>query len=236
MRVGILIQARMSSRRLPGKVLKLLAGKPVLGHVVDRCKKVQTADLVAVVTSTEPSDDVIAAFAKDAGVELFRGPLDDVAARFLGGAAAFEVDAFVRVNADSPLHDPALIERGVTMFRQGGSDLVSNVLRRTFPTGLSVEVVDRERYAMAYDSMDAHEREHVTLHYYRHPEQFRIISFENERELGDRTLSVDTPEDFARVEKIVHAMDRPEPNFDWKETIALAERLGVLARRSNFAT
>jgi len=235
MRIGILIQARMSSRRLPGKVLKPLAGKPVLGHVVDRCKRVEGADLVAVVTSVEPSDDPVAAFAEDAGVALFRGSLDDVAARFIGAAAALETDAFVRVNADSPLLDPALLARGIAMFRGGGADLVSNVARRTFPTGLSVEVVDRARYQTAYGGMDAEEREHVTLHYYRNPEQFRIASFESERELGDRTLSVDTPEDFERIERIVCALERPDQDHDWEGTIALAERLDALRHRSDLA-
>jgi spore coat polysaccharide biosynthesis protein SpsF len=235
MRVGILIQARMSSRRLPGKVLRPLAGKPVLGHVVDRCMRVEGADLVAVITSVEPSDDPVAAFAEDAGMGIFRGPLDDVAARFIGGAAAFETDAFVRVNADSPLLDPALLTRGIALFRGGGADLVSNVARRTFPTGLSVEVLDLARYETAYHDMNAEEREHVTLHYYRHPKQFRIASFESERELGDRTLSVDTLEDFERIEKIVNALERPERDHDWEATIVLAERLDALARRSDLA-
>ncbi|MBM3545142.1 MAG: hypothetical protein FJX44_11710 [Alphaproteobacteria bacterium] len=236
MRVGVLIQARMSSRRLPGKVLKPLAGTPVLGRVVERCRAVRGTDLLAVVTSDKPSDDAVTGFAASAGVELFRGPLDDVAARFLGASEAFDLDAFVRVNADSPLHDPTLIERGVAMFRKGGADLVTNVLRRTFPTGLSVEVVDRARYQEAYDGMDAEEREHVTLHYYRHPDAFRIASFESGRELGDRTLSIDTPEDFARIERIVSAMDQAERDFDWQATIALAERLGALARRSDLVS
>lgn len=227
-RVGVLIQARMSSRRVPGKVLRPVAGKPLLSYVVERCRAATNASLVAVITSREPSDDPIEAFTESFGVEIYRGPLEDVAGRFRAAAEALGLDAFVRVNADSPLIDPRLVDKAIALFRSSEVDLVTNVLRRTFPAGMSVEVVDVEPFASAISAFDTEEREHVTLYYYRHPESFRICGFESERALGDRSLTVDTPDDLARIERLVSAMNRPHLDYDCEGIIALAERLGAL--------
>jgi len=223
----------MSSRRLPGKVLMDLAGQPLLGYVIARAQMVKDAALVAVITSSKPSDDPIAAFAGDIGVETFRGPLDDVAARLLGAAATFSLEAFVRVNADSPLLDPRLIARGIALYRQTGADLVTNVLHRTFPIGMSVEVLDRKRYAEAYAEMnEGDEREHVTCYYYRHPQLFHIVEFENQRDLSDRTLAVDHEADIARIEKIITALDGDHRQYDCAAICAVADRLGALTKWS----
>jgi spore coat polysaccharide biosynthesis protein SpsF len=228
-RVGILVQARMSSRRVPGKVLRKIAGRPLLFYVVECCKAVEGADLVAIITSNEASDDHIAAFAMESGTSLYRGSLEDVAGRFLGAAETFGLDAFVRVNADSPLLDPRLVGKAIALYREEGADLVTNVLRRTYPVGMSVEVLDRRRYVGAYAAMsETDEREHVTRYYYRHPELFRIVSFENGRKLGDRSLAVDTPDDLERIERILRAMDRPHCDYDCDAIIALSEALGAL--------
>lgn len=232
-RVGVLIQARMSSRRVPGKVLRELAGKPLLAYVDERCRAVTNADRVAVITSREKSDDPIEAFAADHDIDIFRGPLDDVAQRFLDASQAFSLDGFVRINADSPLIDPRLIERAIELYRASEVDLATNVIRRTFPAGMSVEAVGVRRFAEAVPEFDAEEREHVTLYYYRHPEIFRIASFEAERDLGDRSLTVDTPEDVERMERLIGAMDRAPAEYDCDAIVALAERIDALGMKED---
>jgi len=228
-KVGILIQARMSSRRVPAKVLREIAGKPMLAYVVERCKAASGADLVAIITSDEVSDDPVAAFAAENDVVLYRGSLDDVAGRFLAAANTFGLDAFGRVTGDSPLIDQRLISRAIALFRQEGADLVTNVLRRTFPIGMSIEIMDRARFAEAYDAMtESDEREHATRFYHRHPELFRIVSFENDKDLADRTLSVDHEADIARIEKIITALEGDHRQYDCAEICAVAERVGAL--------
>ena len=200
MQVAVVIQARMSSERFPGKVLAPLAGTPLLGHLLDRLSRYR----VVVATSTEQSDDPIANFCTERGAECFRGPLEDVAARIAGVVAATGVDAFVRVSADSPLLDPALVDRGVGLFSERAPDLATNVFPRTFPKGQSVEVVNARTFlAVEPELTDAADREHVTTFFYARPERFRIENFSADEDLSGVNLAVDTPEDLARLDALV---------------------------------
>src|SRR5260221_236269 len=175
MRVGAVIQARFSSQRLPGKVLRALCGKPLLAHLVDRLRRSAVLDTIAVATSTEPSDDAVAAFCASAGIACERGALDDVLGRIQAAARALQLDGIVRVSGDSPLLDPSLVRQTVKLFRRGGWDLVTNVQVRSFPKGQSVEVIAAEALdRVAVKAGAPAEREHVTPYFYAHPELFRI--------------------------------------------------------------
>ena len=136
-----IIQARMSSRRLPGKVLKPLAGVPMIQRVADRVAAAPGIAKVVLATSRDASDDAVADYCAKAGITCHRGPLDDVSARFIQAAHAEGAPAFVRITGDSPLMDPALVGQAVTLYEEGDWDLVSNVLVRSFPIGQSVEVL-----------------------------------------------------------------------------------------------
>jgi spore coat polysaccharide biosynthesis protein SpsF len=204
--VRIFVQARMSSRRFPGKVLAPLGGRPLIAHVLERCGAAFGTDRVVVATSTEASDDPLARFLGEAGCATFRGALDDVLGRFQQCLRAHPCEWFVRISADSPLIDPGLIAR-IAEQRAPQYDLVTNVQLRTFPAGQSVEVVRAERFA-ALDgaALSAEEREHVTLAYYRAPERFRIRNVRSrDAGLAHQALTVDTPEDLRRVEALVAA-------------------------------
>ncbi len=209
MRIGIVVQARMTSSRLPGKVLLPLAGRPLLQWVLERAIRAAYAERVIVATSSESSDDPIATWCHEMGASCIRGPLDDVARRFLVAAETHGLDAMVRLCADSPLIDPALIERGIELFQAKRPDLVTNVFpRRTFPAGLSVEVMATESLAAAAARMDSPEqREHVTTYFYDHPGRFRIESFASGRDFGGLSLVVDTPGDLARLEALLGGRD-----------------------------
>lgn len=211
MRIGIVVQARMTSNRLPGKVLRPLAGRPLLQWVFERAIGTAYAERVIVATSIDPSDDPIATWCRDMGAWCVRGPLDDVARRFLVAAEAHGLDAMVRLCADSPLIDPALIERGIELFQAKRPDLVTNVFpRRTFPPGQSVEVMATESLAAAAARMHhSEQREHVTKCFYDHPDRFRIESFTSGCDFGGLSLVVDTPGDLARLEALVAGRVRP---------------------------
>jgi spore coat polysaccharide biosynthesis protein SpsF (cytidylyltransferase family) len=223
MKIGIIIQARMSSRRLPGKTLLPLCGRPLLGHLLDSLRQVRGTDALLVATSVDSSDDPIAAFCAAEGLPCRRGPLDDVARRLFEAARAHGLDAFVRICGDSPLLDHRLVERAVDLFRRGRADLVTNVARRTFPKGQSVEVVRLAALVRALEAMgDPGQREHVTGYFYACPERFAIEAFESDRDQGGANLCVDTPEDRDRLEALLSMLTAPHWTYGWERLLALS--------------
>ncbi len=212
----------MTSARLPGKVLRLAAGKPMLAYLLDRITHATSARSVVVATSDTADDDAVASFCRQHDVKCIRGPLDDVMGRFLRVLDETGARAFVRVNGDSPLIDASLIVRAVKLFMETEADLVTNVQQRTFPKGMSVEVVDGDAFRQAAaQTSDPEDREHVTRFFYSHPERWRIAAFTNGRDLGRVNLSVDTAGDFARFEAILARMTKPHWQYGLDGVLAL---------------
>ena len=219
-----IIQARMSSRRLPGKVLKPLAGVPMIQRVADRVAAAPGIAKVVLATSRDASDDAVADYCAKAGITCHRGPLDDVSARFIQAAHAEGAPAFVRITGDSPLMDPALVGQAVTLYEEGDWDLVSNVLVRSFPIGQSVEVLRLSTFeAVQARISDPAHREHVTQYYYAHPDQFRIYCFTGGGEAASVQLSVDTPEDFAAVTALIERSNGTPGG--WRELAAMKREM-----------
>ncbi|MGH3051196.1 MAG: cytidylyltransferase domain-containing protein [Gaiellaceae bacterium] len=209
MHVAAVVQARMSSQRLPGKVLAPLAGRPALAWLLERLAAFE----LVVATSDEASDDPVAAFCAERDVECFRGPLADVAARFAGVVERYRLDAFVRVNGDSPLLDPALVTRGIELFVERKPDLATNVFPRSFPAGQSVEVVDAKAFLAARPEFDERDREHVTTFFYARPKRFRIENFSAPAPYDGPSHALDTAEDLARLDAWARALPRPEAGW-----------------------
>jgi spore coat polysaccharide biosynthesis protein SpsF (cytidylyltransferase family) len=227
-RIGAIVQARMTSRRLPGKSLRLLCGKPILQYVLECLGQVGKLAETIVATSTDPSDDPIAEYCEQFGWDCFRGPLDNVAERFLQAAVAHGYSAFVRISGDSPLLDPHLAARAVALFAESDADLVTNVFPRTYPAGMSVEVVRTETFARIVPALaDPADREHVTSFFYRRPEQFRIVNFALDRPRRDVHLAVDTPEQFEYVARIVGAMRRPHWDYSLEDVLRLCDEFSA---------
>ena len=215
--LGAIIVARMDSRRFPGKVLHPVAGRPLLEHVVQRCRRVRAIERrIIIATTSRPVDQPIARFAVAQGLSVFRGEAENVASRLLECARAAGWDGFYRVNGDSPCLDPELLDRAAETFALGEWDLVTNLYPRSFPYGVSVELLRTARYAEAYRRFErAEEREHATAFFYQHPTEFQIANLRNlepaSSSLNPRwsRLTIDVPEDLPAVESWLRA--HPEP-------------------------
>ena len=217
--VGI-IAARCSSARLPGKVLRSLQGRPLLLHLVERLRSIELIDEVVIATSTEPSDDPIAAWAEATGVSCWRGSLMDVLGRIRGAGASRGANAVVRISGDSPLLDPTLVRRAICLFFEHKPDLVTNVFPRSFPKGQSVEVLSRAALdRLDQEARNASDREHVTAYAYAHPERFKICNFVADQQKQELQLSVDTQEDFDRASMLLAAYSRRTPTFPSVDTL-----------------
>jgi len=221
-----ILQVRMSSTRMPGKVLAPLAGEPMLVRQLERIRRATTLDGVVVATSLDPSDDPIVDALTHAvpligEVPVVRGSLTDVLARFVTAMDAYPSDVVVRLTADCPLASPAVIDRVVSAFRAENADYVSNTMSPTFPDGLDVEVVRagvlRE---VAEIATDRHEREHVTLGVYRRHDRYRVENVAGDRDLSDLRWTVDTPEDYAFVSDIYRDLYPDHPDFELDDVLA----------------
>jgi spore coat polysaccharide biosynthesis protein SpsF (cytidylyltransferase family) len=222
MKTITIVQARMSSNRLPGKVLRLVEGKTLLAYLLESLKQCNSLGQIVVATSLEASDDPIAAACRGIGVLCFRGPLENVAERFRMLLDVCPCDRFVRANGDSPLLDHRLVDQGVGLFQSGNYDLVTNTQPRTFPRGQSVEVVRTDVFQEACRRMtEPEDKEHVTRFFYRHASEFRIHNFESGRDFGGLHMAVDEQRDFEAFEAAVRRMNKPH----WK--YALDELAGL---------
>jgi spore coat polysaccharide biosynthesis protein SpsF len=227
--LGIL-QARASSRRLPGKVLKPILGRPMLERQIERLRRARRLDRLTVATSTDAGDDAIAALCAGLGVDCFRGSLDDVLDRFYRAALASGPETVVRLTGDCPLTDPAVIDQLIDLHRSGGYDYTSNTLTRTYPDGLDAEVMQLPCLEAAAREADLpSEREHVTPFIYRHPERFRLGNLAQAPDLSQQRWVVDDADDFAFVTAVYEALYPTKPAF------ASADILDLLACRPDLA-
>lgn len=203
MRTVAIIQARMSSTRLPGKIVAPIAGKPMLWHVITRAGRARTLNEVVLATSDEAADDAIAHLCAQLGVSFFRGSMDDVLDRYYQAALQFGAEVIVRLTADCPLLDPDVIDRGVEAYRMNEYDYVSNTVERTYPDGLDAEVFSLQALARAWrEASWKSEREHVTPYIWKHPELFRLGAFKQERDLSWMRWTVDEPRDLEFVREV----------------------------------
>ena len=201
MKTLCIIQARMSSTRLPGKVLLPLAGRPMLEYQLLRVKQVRNVDKIIVATSTKPIDDQVAEVALNVGVGCFRGDEDDVLGRYYHAASEHpEHSIIVRLTGDCPLADPAIIDDTISYFKDGGFDFAGNVDPPTFPDGLDVEVFSFEALARAFhEAAKTSDREHVTQFLRRNPEIFKMGNFRSPTDYSTIRLTVDELADYEVV-------------------------------------
>lgn len=225
------LQARFSSSRLPGKVLMPLVGRPMLEREIERVRRARRVDSVVVATSTDASDDKIAALCEEIGTECFRGSLNDVLDRFYQAARGHAPDAVVRITGDCPLIDPDVIDKAVGLFLTGATDYVSNALAPTYPDGLDVEVVRMAALEVAWrEAKLPSEREHVTPFIWKQPDRFRAVSIQQDNDLSGLRWTVDTAADYEFVSRVYETLYPANPAFTTAEVLALLEREPELAR------
>jgi len=254
-----IIQARMASSRLPGKVLLDIGGQPMLARVVERVKRARTVERVVVATTTDPSDDPVERLCQERGYPCYRGSAQDVLDRYYQAARLFGAEIVVRITADCPAVDPGLIDETVkalyepsTVSRQSalvgcpGSSAVDDIhpstfydfaanrlpppWGRTYPIGLDVEVCTFAGMETAWkEARQPHQREHVMPFFYENPQRFRIRLLDYETDLSAYRWTVDNAEDLELLRQIYNRFGERD-DFSWLDVLALFEREPELAQ------
>jgi spore coat polysaccharide biosynthesis protein SpsF len=223
--IAIIIQARMGSTRRPGKVLRRIADRPMLAYQIERLRRVKLAQQIVVATTKAEADEAIVKFCAAEGIGCSRGSEPDVLARYCDAARQFGVSVIVRVTADCPLIDPELIDRAISAFLVPDQpDYLSNMLQPSWPLGMAVEVVTAAALSEANrEARDPAEREHVTPFIYWRPERFRLSSLTMAPNLSHHRWTVDTPEDFELITRILETLYFRKTDFNMNDVLSLLE-------------
>lgn len=223
-RVVAIVQARLGSSRLPRKSVAPIAGKPMLQHVLERAAAARSVQRVVLATTTDPEDVELADLAHANGIAVYRGDRDDVLDRFWQASRFADAEVVVRITADDPLKDPAVIDAVVERLMKSGADYASNTLTPSYPEGLDVEVFTQKALDRAWNEATlASEREHVTPYIWKHPDRFRVASVMHSADLSHLRWTVDYPGDLAFVCAIYDRLYRGEV-FGMDAVLALLER------------
>jgi glutamate-1-semialdehyde 2,1-aminomutase len=223
MKTVAIVQARFGSTRFPGKVLRPLAGRPLIELLLARLSRAKQVDEIVLATSSETQDDPLAAHAQKLGFAVFRGSEADVLDRYHGAAQWCHADVVVRITGDCPLVDPALVDSVVSAFKSSNVDYASNADPPTYPDGLDVEVFTTQALQSTWQrARRPMEREHVTV-YMRESGQFRVLAVRNDVDLSGARLTVDEPPDLEVVAAVLERFS-PRLDFTWQEVMQLAQR------------
>lgn len=224
MKIVAIVEARMTSSRLPGKVLLPVLGRPLLHHLITRLKAVSSLDEIVLATTVNAIDDILEAFAKDEGIGCFRGSEDDVMARVIGAAESANADVIVEITGDCPIIDPEIVEQVIQMYKACKADYVSNTQVRSYPDGMDTQVVRLEALkrsaAITDDPLD---HEHVTLHIRNHPELFAHVHLVAPPEMHwpELGLTLDEEADYRLLKKIIETLTPQNPLFNCHDVVRL---------------
>lgn len=223
MKVVAIVQARMGSTRLPGKVLCDLGGKSMLARVVERLRRARQISEVLIATTDMATDDVIVAECRKLSVPVSRGDQNDVLDRYFRAAQLSKAEIVVRITSDCPLIDPEITDKTVSAFLEALPDYASNVLQRTYPRGLDTEVMSVATLERAWrQAAKRYEREHVTPYIYEHPDDFKLLSVTGAEDWSAYRWTVDTPEDLEFV-RAVYARFEPDEDFLWRDLLKVLQ-------------
>ena len=214
--IGAIIQARMGSTRLPGKIMLPVLDKPILEHLINRVKKSSNIDEIIVATSINKNDDVIEKFCKSHQIKCFRGSEKDVLLRYFEAAKKFSIDIIVRLTSDTPLLDPKIIDKVIVKYNESKYDYVSNFfpLPRTYPDGYNVEIFSIELLEQAnIEAKKPSDREHVTTFITMQPKKFKKDRVDSEKDLSKYRLNLDYKEDFELIKSVLEKFDE-KANLD----------------------
>jgi spore coat polysaccharide biosynthesis protein SpsF len=227
MKVVIIVQARMTSTRLPGKVLKKVLDKPLLEYQIERLRRVKLADEVVIATTINETDEPIVQLCNSLSIPYFRGSEEDVLSRYYETAKAHQADLIARVTSDCPLIDPEVIDQVMKLYidHQTEYDYVSNSLERTYPRGMDTEVFSFKALQEAFlEATALPDREHVTPFIHRQPQRYSLASVNYSENQSDHRWTVDTPEDFQLIKKIIEVIYPKLPDFTLRDCLNLLEK------------
>lgn len=224
MKTVVIVQARMTSTRLPGKILKAVLGRPLLDYQIERLRRMALADQIVIATTTNETDDVVVGLCRKLGISFYRGPEEDVLARYYGAAMEFGADTVVRITADCPVIDPVISDEAIRVFLKH-RDQYDYVSLGCFPRGLDTEVfpfaVLKECWQEAVAKPD---REHVTPFIYNHPERYRVKRLLCPTDYSYHRWTVDTAEDFELIQRIIEELYPVTPEFNMDDILAVMEK------------
>ena len=218
---GIIILCRFNSSRLPGKILKSINGKTILEYIVERLYSLKKIYPVVICTSDQASDDPIAQFCQEKGWEVYRGSLENVAERFKSCAQAYGFSNAVRINGDNIFVDSQLVQKIIHEHELGGYQFSSNVKGRTFPKGMSVEVINVAYYEQQYPFFTESDHEHVMTYFYRQEKETHKFHYNNLNYGKTLNFAIDTQEDFERAKKVIDKMNGASAIFGMEEIVEL---------------
>lgn len=224
MSIVLIVQARMGSTRLPGKVLKEVLGKSLLEFQIERLLRVRFADNIVIATTTERADQPVVELCSMLAVPVYRGEQENVLRRYQEAAHFAAAEVIVRLSADCPLIDPAVIDQAIRFYldHYPKYDYVSNTQIRTFPRGMDVEVFSRKALEeAALHAQKPFEKEHVTPYIYQHPDRFTLGNFVGPKDFSSLRLTVDTQEDFTLIKKILEELYPVHPKFTLEDILEL---------------
>ena len=220
-----ILQARSTSSRLPGKVLKNILGKPMLLHQIERILQAKKIDKLVVATSSDSSDDNIFNMCQSHNITCYRGDLQDVLDRFYNAAKYYSAKYVIRLTGDCPLTDPKLLDEIIKFFLDGNFDYASNTIERTFPDGLDIEIFTFKCLTEAWlNGKGQYQREHVTPYIYQNSQIYKLGSFKNSQNLSNLRWTVDEPEDFILIEQIYKDLYNINPGFDMYDVLKLIKQ------------
>lgn len=224
-KTGCIIQARMTSTRLPGKVLRTIDhsnGKCVLDQVIERVKMSEYIDEIIIATTTNDDDDPIVEKAAEHGVGFFRGSESDVLSRYYNAAKKYGLDDVIRITSDCPFTDPAVLDDLISVYRSGDHQYASNCIRRTYPHGLDCEILKFDVLEwMFLNTEDKFYREHVTSYVTHHLDEFDIGSLEDDEDNSDIRITVDTVNDYLLTCVLVDLLKNTDDPISYKTIVEI---------------
>lgn len=223
MKIVAIIQARMGSTRLPGKILKKVLGKTLLEYQLERVQRSKLIDEIVVATTTKKSDDDIVSLCNSLNISTYRGSEEDVLSRYFEAAVQYEADIVVRLTSDCPLIDPNIVDQVIQLYLDNQPiDYVSNAIERSFPRGLDTEVFSFATLKKAYEEATLQrDREHVTAYIYTNRHLFSLTYLKNDRDYRHYRWTVDTKEDFELIRLILEEIYPNNPTFTMHDIIEL---------------
>ncbi len=224
-KVTAIIQARMTSTRLPGKVLKQVLGKPLLSYLVERLSRVQRIDQIMVATTKNRTDDPIERLVTNLSIPVFRGSEANVLDRFYQAAKTVQAEHILRITADCPLIDPVLIDELIEFYHREKFDYASNCDPPSLPDGLDAEVFSFDVLAKAHANAKLpSEREHVTPYIRNHPDKFKIGNLAYSPDLSHLRWTVDEPDDFILVRELIESIYPLKSDFNMGDVLAQLQK------------